>query len=133
MSAPTVVLWSTGGAAVDGERRAGVVAPYKVRGSENIAGRISACAIRGRGGINMTIGEAVRLRILELCREHGDISLNKLCTISGVTQSTVNNVMSGRNNSVTVSTVKKLCDGLNITVTEFFTSTLFSDLEQEIK
>ena len=81
----------------------------------------------------MTIGEAVRLRILELCREHGDSSLNKLCTISGVTQSTVNNVMSGRNNSVTVSTVKKLCDGLNITVTEFFTSTLFSDLEQEIK
>ena len=81
----------------------------------------------------MTIGEAVRLRILELCREHGDISLTKLCTISGVTQSTVNNVMSGRNNSVTVSTIKKLCDGLNITVTEFFTSALFSDLEQEIK
>jgi transcriptional regulator with XRE-family HTH domain len=87
----------------------------------------------GRGGNDMTIGEAVRLRILELCREHGDSSLNKLCTISGVTQSTVNNVMSGRNNSVTVSTIKKLCDGLNITVPEFFTSALFSDLEQEIK
>ena len=39
MSAPTMVLWFTGGSAVDGERRAGVVAPYKVRGSENVAGR----------------------------------------------------------------------------------------------
>ena len=39
MSAPTVVLWFIGGAAVDGERRAGVVAPYAVRGNENVAGR----------------------------------------------------------------------------------------------
>ena len=81
----------------------------------------------------MTIGEAVRLRILELCREHGDISINKLGTISGVTQSTISNIMSGRNNSTTVSTIKKLCDGLEITITDFFTSELFSDLEQEIK
>lgn len=66
----------------------------------------------------MNIGEAVRLRILELCAKQG-ISVNKLCNISGVTQSTVNNIMSGRNNSTTVSTIKKLCDGLEITVTEF--------------
>lgn len=80
----------------------------------------------------MNIGEAVRERILELCREH-DISVNKLSIMSGVTQSTVNNIVSGRNNSATVSTIKKLCDGLGITIEEFFHSDLFGDLEQEIK
>ena len=55
----------------------------------------------------MTIGEAVRERILELCRERG-ITVNRLCTLSGVTQSTVNNIVSGRNRSVTISTIKKL-------------------------
>ena len=57
----------------------------------------------------MNIGEAVKERILELCREH-DISVNKLSSMSGVTQSTVNNIVSGRNNSATVSTIKKLCE-----------------------
>ena len=80
----------------------------------------------------MNIGEAVKERILELCREH-DISVNKLSSMSGVTQSTVNNIVSGRNNSATVSTIKKLCDGLGITIEEFFTSELFRGLEQEIK
>ena len=80
----------------------------------------------------MNIGEAVRLRILELCAKQG-ISVNKLCNISGVTQSTVNNIMSGRNNSTTVSTIKKLCDGLEINVTEFFAADVFNNLEQEIK
>ncbi|MBE6544263.1 MAG: helix-turn-helix transcriptional regulator [Ruminococcaceae bacterium] len=80
----------------------------------------------------MNVGEAVRLRILELCRER-DITINKLSNLSGVTQSTVNNIVSGRNNSTTVSTIKKLCDGLDITIEEFFTSELFRNLEQEIK
>ena len=80
----------------------------------------------------MNIGEAVKERILELCREH-DISVNKLSNMSGVTQSTVNNIVSGRNNSATVSTIKKLCDGLGITIEEFFNSELFRGLEQEIK
>lgn len=79
----------------------------------------------------MTIGEAVRERVLGLCAER-NISVNKLCTLSGVNQSTVNNIVSGRNRSTTVSTVQKLCDGLGITVTEFFTSPLFQGLEQEI-
>ena len=80
----------------------------------------------------MNIGEAVRERILDLCREH-NISVNKLSNISGVTQSTVNNIVSGRNNSATISTIKKLCDGLGITIEEFFDSELFRNLEQEIK
>lgn len=61
----------------------------------------------------MDIGEAVRARILELCRER-NLSINKLCLLSGVTQSTVNNIVSGRNHSATVTTIKKLCDGLDL-------------------
>lgn len=80
----------------------------------------------------MTIGEAVRKRIIALCQEH-NISINKLSTISGVTQSTVNNIVSGRNNSATVSTIQKLCDGLGISITDFFASPLFQSLEQEIQ
>ena len=80
----------------------------------------------------MTINEAVRGRILELCAQR-KISVNKLCNMSGVTQSTVNNIISGRNKSTTISSVKKLCDGLGITISEFFQSDLFSELEQEIK
>ena len=74
--------------------------------------------------VPINIGEAVRERILELCRER-DISINRLSSMSGVTQSTVNNIVSGRNRSTTISTIKKLCDGLGITIEEFFHSDLF--------
>ena len=80
----------------------------------------------------MNIGAAVKLRILELCKERR-ITVNKLATISGVTQSTLHNIVGGRNNSVTVSTIKKLCDGLEISIIAFFSSDLFENLEQEIK
>lgn len=80
----------------------------------------------------MTTSTAVRTRILELCAQRG-ISINRLATLSGVTQSTVNNIISGRNNSTTVSTIKKLCDGLDITLREFFDVPAFEDLEQEVK
>ncbi|MEL7609441.1 MAG: helix-turn-helix transcriptional regulator [Bacillota bacterium] len=80
----------------------------------------------------MTIGVAVKERILELCQDRG-ITINKLGTISGVTQSTINNITSGRNNSTTISTIKKLCDGLEISVIDFFDADMFRDLEQEIK
>lgn len=80
----------------------------------------------------MTIGEAVRQRILELCQER-QITVNHLALISGITQSTLNNIVSGRNHSTTVSTVQKICDGLEIPIAEFFRSPLFLSLEQEIK
>ena len=80
----------------------------------------------------MIIGEAVKHRILELCDKQ-NISINKLCIMSGVTQSTVNNIISGRNNSATIATIKKLCDGLNISILDFFDSDLFKGLEQEIR
>ena len=80
----------------------------------------------------MNIGEAVKLRIIELCKDK-KITVNKLATISGLTQSTLSNIISGRNNSTTISTIKKICDGLEITIEDFFHSDLFKNLEQEIQ
>ncbi|MBE6650080.1 MAG: helix-turn-helix transcriptional regulator [Ruminococcaceae bacterium] len=80
----------------------------------------------------MNIGEATVARIKELCSESG-ITLNKLATISGITQSTLNNVVNGRNKSTTIVTIKKICDGLDITIKDFFNSDLFDSLSQEIK
>ena len=80
----------------------------------------------------MKIGEAVRLRIKDLCAQRR-ITLNKLATISGVTQSTINNIVTGRNNSATVSTIQKICNGLDISILDFFNDGLFTNLEQEIE
>ena len=84
------------------------------------------------GDAELNIGEVVVKRILELCKER-DITVNKLATVSGITQSTLNNIVSGRNKSPTVSTVKKICDGLEITIVDFFNTEDFLNLEQEIK
>ncbi len=80
----------------------------------------------------MNIGEATKERIIELCKQKS-ITVNKLSTICGITQSTLNNIICGRNKSTTISTIKKICDGLEINIREFFNSSLFDDLEQEIK
>lgn len=80
----------------------------------------------------MNIGEATKLRILELCKENR-MTVNKLATISGITQSTLSNIVGGRNNSATISTIKKICDGLNISIRDFFKSNLFDNLEQEMR
>ena len=53
--------------------------------------------------------------------------------MSGVTQSTVNNIVNGRNNSSTVSTIKKLCDGLGMSLADFFNADCFNNLEQELR
>lgn len=82
--------------------------------------------------VALNIGEAVKLRIAELCMQR-NITINKLATISGVTQSTLNNIIGGRNKGTNISTIKKLCDGLDITIQEFFSSDVFNGLEQEIK
>lgn len=78
----------------------------------------------------MSIGNAVKKRIVELC-EQNHITLNKLATVTGITQSTLNNIVSGRNKSTTVVTIKKICDGLKITIKDFFNSEFFDGLENE--
>ena len=79
----------------------------------------------------MDITNAVRERIFELCQRQ-KITINKLGTMSGITQSTLKNIMSGRNGA-TLITLKKICDGLEIGIPEFFNTEEFRNLEQEIK
>ena len=79
----------------------------------------------------MRTKEAIRRRILELCEEN-TLTVNGLSARCGITQSTLNNIVSGRNNSTTISTIQKICDGLQMQLPEFFDSDLFRDMEQEI-
>lgn len=76
----------------------------------------------------MKVKDALRLRILQLCEER-HMTVNGLCSISGITQSTLSNIICGRNNSTDVSTIQKICDGLEIDLPTFFASDLFKDLE----
>ena len=81
----------------------------------------------GRSGVDMTLKEAIIQRILDLCEERG-LTINKLSTVCGMTQSTINNIVNGRNKSTTAYTLKKICDGLDITIAVFFNDPLFRDL-----
>ena len=58
---------------------------------------------------------------------------NELATVSGVTPSTVYSLMDESRKDLSVITLKKLCDGLDMTITEFFDDELFKTLEQEIR
>ena len=80
----------------------------------------------------MTIAEAVVKRIYELVDER-QLTINKISTISGITQSTMSDIVNGVTSNVKIATIKKLCDGLDISIREFFDSPLFDDLEQELK
>ena len=80
----------------------------------------------------MTIAQATAERILELCEERG-ITINKISILSGVTQSTVNDIVSGKTQNPGIGTIKKLCDGIEISIQDIFRSELFSDLEQELR
>ena len=79
----------------------------------------------------MTLTYAIANRMLNLCAERG-ITLNKLSTICGMTQSTLNNIVNTGSNNPTVSTIKKVCDGLGITLADFFSDQLFDALDQEL-
>ena len=76
----------------------------------------------------MNVREAVAKRILLLCDEQ-QITVNKLCTIAGVTQSTVDSILKGRSKNPGVCTIKKLCDASNITIIDFFNHPLFDSLD----
>ena len=80
----------------------------------------------------MRIKEAIVKRFQQLCQERG-IKYNELATLSGVTPSTVYSMMDSRREDVSAVTVKKLCDGLEISIPDFFNDPLFDYLEQEIQ
>lgn len=80
----------------------------------------------------MNTKQAVAARILQLCDER-DMAINALASVSGVSPSTIYSMLNEKSNNPGVVSIKKLCDGLDITVREFFDSELFDDTEQEIK
>lgn len=80
----------------------------------------------------MLIKEAVVLRFQKICTER-NIKYNELATLSGVTPSTVYSMMSADRKDLSIITVKKLCDGLGMTIADFFNHDIFKTLEQEIK
>ena len=79
-----------------------------------------------------TVKEVVAARFMELMKERG-IKTNELANRSGVTPSSVYSMLDPRRKEVSVNLVKKLCDGLDITLGEFFSAAVFDDLEQEIQ
>ena len=80
----------------------------------------------------MDTREAVAGRILQLCRERG-ITPNGLSNLSAVPQGTIKSILNGESKNPGAVTIKKLCDGLDITLGEFFSTPEFDALEQEIK
>ena len=75
---------------------------------------------------------AVKNRILQLCGER-EITINKLASISALPPSSIKNILYGKSNNPKLITIKMLCDGLEISLAEFFSGGEFTELEQEIK
>lgn len=80
----------------------------------------------------MGVKEAVVARFRELMQER-DMRPNELANISGVTPSTVYSMLDERRKEISINVIKKLCDGLDVSLGEFFDVPMFNELEQEIK
>ena len=79
----------------------------------------------------MVVREAVINRINEICDDRG-IAVNKLANLSGITPSTVYSIFNSGRKDIGIVLIKKICDGFDITLDEFFSSDLFKSLEQEL-
>ena len=80
----------------------------------------------------MNTKEAIAKRIIELCEDR-NIAINALANISGVSPSTVYSMLNEKSQNPGTVSIKKLCDGFEISLREFFDSPIFDNLEQEIK
>ena len=80
----------------------------------------------------MNTKEAVAKRIVELCDER-NIAVNALANIAGIPPSTVYSMLNEKSKNPGVVSIKKLCDGLGISVRDFFNDELFEEIEQEIQ
>ena len=90
------------------------------------------CTIMYEVNFIMTVKDAVAKRFEQLCDQRG-IRPNELATRAGVTPSTVYSMLDPSRQRVSIATIKKLCDGLDITLGQFFSCALFDELEQEIQ
>ncbi|MCM1115440.1 MAG: helix-turn-helix transcriptional regulator [Clostridium sp.] len=80
----------------------------------------------------MGIYELVVDRIYELCKER-EITPNALSYLAGISQSTIKSILNGESKNPGIVTIKKICDGLDISIIEFFDTQKFRDIEQELK
>ena len=80
----------------------------------------------------MNTREAIANRIREICRVKG-ITPNHLSYLAGVPQATVKSILNGESKNPGIVTIKKLCDGIDMTLEEFFNTEEFNSLEQEIR
>ena len=80
----------------------------------------------------MDTRQAIANRLLELC-EQKRLSVNALARLSAVPPSTLKNIINGGSQNAGIVTLKKLCDGLEISLYDFFDTDVFRTLEQEIK
>ena len=80
----------------------------------------------------MNTKNAVANRLIQLCNQK-NIAINALANLSGISPSTLYSVLNEKSQNPGIVTIKKLCDGLDISLREFFDSDIFDDIEQEIK
>ena len=80
----------------------------------------------------MTLKETITDRIYRLCDNKG-LNANSLAALCGVDPSTVYSILGAKSKSPEVASIKKICDGLGITLGDFFSTPEFDNLEQEIK
>ena len=80
----------------------------------------------------MDTREAVANRIIKLCKEQG-ITPNALSYRAGVSQSTIKSILNNETQNAGIVTIKKLCDGFEVSLCDFFDTDIFRTLEQEIK
>ena len=80
----------------------------------------------------MKTHEAVTKRIMTLCNEKG-ITVNGLAHLSAIPPSTIKNIIYGVSKNPGITTIKMICDGLNISLIDFFDDEIFKSLEQEIE
>ena len=74
---------------------------------------------------------AVRNRILQLCGQR-DMTINRLATVSALPPSSIKNILYGKSRNPKLITIKMICDGLGITLAQFFSTPEFDALEQEL-
>ena len=80
----------------------------------------------------MTAKEAVGRRIMELSSQH-DLSINGLANRAGIPPTTIYNMLNGKSKNPGIVTIQKICDGLEISVREFFNSPLFADIDPAVQ
>lgn len=80
------------------------------------------------GGLEMELNDVISARITNLCKEN-NLSINRLASICGLRQSTVSNILNGNSKNPTISSIKKICDGLEISLAEFFDDPIFTSID----